>query len=68
MQGEKSYKKVNVVGTSSDSVSDAIENAVEEADKTLDNLDWFEVEEIRGVITENGLVHQVSVKIGFRLE
>ncbi|MBB3102962.1 dodecin [Azomonas macrocytogenes] len=62
------YKKVEVVGSSRTSVADAIQNAVTEASKTLQNLEWFEVSEIRGHI-ENGKVghFQVGLKLGFRL-
>jgi len=63
------YKKVEVVGSSKESLENAIENAVNRASKTLNNLRWFEVGEIRGHI-ENGKVEhwQVGVKIGFTLD
>ena len=57
-------------GDSSESVTDAIANAVTRASKTLRNLDWFNVEDIRGRIAEDGSIasFQVTSKIGFRLE
>jgi flavin-binding protein dodecin len=63
------YKKVEIVGSSKDSLESAIENAVNRAAKSLHNLRWFEVNEIRGHI-ENGKVDhwQVGVKIGFTLD
>jgi flavin-binding protein dodecin len=63
------YKIVELAGTSTESVSDAISNGVARANQTLRNLDWFEVVGIRGHI-ENGAVqhYQVSMKVGFRLE
>lgn len=63
------YKKIEVVGTSSTSFSDAAANAVAKASETLHNLDWFEVIEQRGRI-EKGKIsqYQVTVKIGFRLD
>lgn len=64
----KTYKKVEVVGTSRDSVTNAIDNAVDRAEESVDNLDWFEVTDIRGRVEEDSLVYQVEVKIGFRLE
>ncbi len=64
----KSYKKVEVVGTSRDSVTDAIETAIDRGTETLKNLDWYELEEIRGRIEDGELVHQAAVRIGFRLE
>lgn len=65
----KTYKKIEIVGTSPDSVSAAIQNGVARASKTVKHMDWFEVAEMRGRI-ENGAVveHQVTLKIGFRLE
>lgn len=69
MQSDNVYKKVELVGSSGDSVSDAIDGAIERASKTLNNLDWFEVDQIRGHI-ENGKVahYQVTLKVGFRLD
>lgn len=68
MAENKTYKKIEVVGTSEQSVSDAIENAVDKAEESVENLDWFEVDEIRGGLQGNSLTYQVSVEIGFRLE
>ena len=63
------YKKVELIGTSKVSVNEAIETAISKASKTMRNLDWFEVEQIRGHI-ENGAVahYQVVMKVGFRIE
>lgn len=66
--GNKTYKKVEIVGTSEKSVSQAIENALKRAGKTLKNLDWFEVTEIRGAIKAGKPAYQVTMKVGFRLE
>jgi flavin-binding protein dodecin len=65
----KVYRVTEVVGTSTESVQQAVRNAVKRANDTLRNLDWFEVGEVRGTI-ENGDVgeFQVAVKIGFRLD
>jgi dodecin len=62
------YKKIEVVGSSRDSVEDAIQSAISTASKSLEHLDWFEVEEVRGDI-KNGAVdyYQVTLKVGFRL-
>lgn len=63
------YKKVEVVGSSPESLEKAISNAVERASKSLHNLRWFEVNEIRGHIDEGKVEHwQVGVKIGFTLD
>jgi len=66
---QKTYKLVEIVGTSSKSISDAVSSGVERASKTLRNVDWFEVTEMRGRV-ENGKVSQfqVTMKIGFRLD
>lgn len=66
---EPVYKLVELVGTSQDSISDAIENAMERAAITLRQLSWFEVTQIRGSI-EDGTIkqYQVSLKAGFALE
>ena len=63
------YKVVEVVGTSDQSISKAIDNAVTRASGTLRRLGWFEVGEIRGNI-EGGKVnrYQVTLKVGFTLE
>jgi hypothetical protein len=63
------YRIAEIVGTSPDGVDAAIRNAVARADRTLRNMDWFEMTEIRGHL-EGGRVAdwQVTVKIGFRLE
>lgn len=62
------YKKIEVVGSSRDSVEDAIQSAISTASKSLKHLDWFEVKEVRGDI-KNGSVdyYQVTLKVGFRL-
>jgi flavin-binding protein dodecin len=63
------YKLIDVVGTSPDSLAAAVKAAVAEAGKTIRNMSWFEVVEQRGAIRD-GKVHefQVTVRIGFRLE
>ena len=63
------YRIAEIVGSSPDGVDAAIRNAVSRADRTLRNIDWFEMTEVRGRL-EGGRVAdwQVTVKIGFRLE
>jgi len=62
------YKKIEVVGTSDTSVSDAIRAAVERAAQTVENISWYEVDEIRGAVRDGKtLQHQVTLKIGFRV-
>ncbi|MEX0711370.1 MAG: dodecin [Pirellulales bacterium] len=66
---EKTYKKIELVGSSPTSHGEALSAAVKKAAETLHHLDWFEVTEQRGRI-ENGRIaeYQVTVKIGFRLD
>jgi dodecin len=63
------YRVTEIVGTSTKSTDDAIHNAIDRASKTLRNLDWYEVVGQRGHL-EDGKVahHQVTLKVGFRLE
>ncbi len=66
---DKTYKVIEVVGVSEDSVQQAVRNAISKARQTLRNIDWFEVKEIRGAVSREGNVSfQVEVRIGFRLE
>jgi hypothetical protein len=69
MAENRVYKLVEIVGTSDDSFAKAVAHGVERASKSLRNLDWFEVAEMRGRI-EKGRVaqYQVKIKVGFRLE
>lgn len=67
--GDHVYKTVEVTGTSSAGVTEAISVAVTKASESLRNIDWFEVVGVRGHIAANSVAHyQVTVKIGFRLE
>ena len=63
------YRVIEVVGSSPDSIENAIKSAVNKASNTLRHLRWFEVVETRGHI-ENGAVHhfQVTLKLGFSVE
>ena len=65
---ENVYKKIEIVGTSSKSIEDAVRNAVGRASKTVSNMRWFEVMEHRGRITDGEIDQwQVTIKIGFTL-
>ena len=63
------YKVVELVGSSTESIEDAIQTAISRAGKTLRNLRWFEVLQTRGHV-ENGEVrhYQVVLKAGFTLD
>jgi flavin-binding protein dodecin len=63
------YRVTEIVGSSPDSIQQAIRNGVERAGETLRNLEWFEVTEIRGQVADGAVAHfQVGIKVGFRLE
>jgi flavin-binding protein dodecin len=66
---DKTYKIVDVVGVSEESIHQAVRNALTKAKQTLRNIDWFEVKNIRGAVHKDGAPEfQVEVRIGFRLE
>ncbi len=65
---DKTYKIIEVVGVSDDSIHQAVRNAMSKASQTLRNIDWFEVQNIRGAVHAGKLEFQVEVRIGFRLE
>ncbi len=66
---EHVYKKIELVGTSTTSIEDAVQNAISLAAKTIRHMRWFEVIETRGHIEENKINHwQVTVKVGFTLD
>jgi flavin-binding protein dodecin len=63
------YKVVEVVGTSKESISKAIETGMSKAAKSLRQLGWFEVISIRGQVADGKINHyQVALKVGFTLE
>ena len=63
------YKLIELVGSSTVSSDDAIQNAIAAAGMTLDHMGWFEVVEQRGHIENGKVAHwQVTIKIGFRLK
>ncbi len=66
---EKVYKKIELVGISSESFEDAVKNAVERASKTLHGLSWFEVTEQHGKIVDGKVTeYQVILKVAFKLD
>jgi dodecin len=64
------YSVSEIVGSSPDSIEDAINSALGRASKTLRHMNWFEVTELRGYLTSEGTVdyYQVGLKLGFRME
>jgi dodecin len=66
---EHTYRVTEIVGSSTQGTDEAIRNGVERASRTLHNLDWFEVTEVRGHIVDGRIEHyQVGLKVGFRLD
>jgi flavin-binding protein dodecin len=66
---DKTYKIIEVVGVSEESIQQAVRNALTKANETIRNIDWFEVNDIRGAVNKKGEpIFQVEVRIGFRLE
>ena len=63
------YKKIELIGSSPKSIEAAVENALVRAKKTVRNMRWFEVTEMRGHIQDGKIDHwQVAVKVGFTME
>ncbi len=63
------YKKIEIVGSSTSSIEEAVNNAINKASQSVRNMRWFEVTETRGQIEEGKVAHwQVTVKIGFTLD
>jgi dodecin len=66
---EPTYRLTEVVGTSSDSIHQAVRNGVARAGETVRHIDWFEVTEIRGTVVDGDVGQfQVTMKVGFLVE
>ncbi len=66
---DHTYKKLELVGTSTESSDQAVRNALAKAADSVRNMDWFEVQETRGHIVDGKVEHwQVVLKVGFRLD
>lgn len=65
---ETVFKGVEIVGTSDQSFSHAIEVAVQRARQTLHNLSWFVVKEQRGGLQQGRLEYQVTLCVYFKLD
>jgi len=74
MLDNHTYKKIEIIGSSPKSIEDAIKNAIAECNKTLRNLEWFEVVDTRGHIVNGDVAHyqvtlnQVTLKIGMLIQ
>lgn len=66
---EHVYKLVELVGSSSTGIEDAVQNAIAKASATIRNMRWFQVVETRGYIEDGKAAYwQVTIKIGFTIE
>ncbi|WAR46795.1 dodecin [Methylomonas rapida] len=65
---EHVYQKIELTGSSSLGIQQAIENAVAKAGQTIQNMRWLEVVETRGHIENGKVAHwQVTIKVGYTL-
>lgn len=63
------YKSLELTGSSTSGIEDAVNNAIAKAHETVRNMQWFEVTETRGHIRDGKVAHwQVTLKVGFTLE
>ena len=63
------YKLIELTGTSTTSIEEAVARAIQRAHKTIKNLCWFQVVETRGAIAKGKVDHwQVTIKVGFIVE
>lgn len=63
------YKSVELTGSSALSSDDAVKTAIARASKSIRNIKWFEVTQVRGHVDQGAVAHwQVTLKVGFTLE
>ncbi len=63
------YKNIELTGSSTDSIEDAVNTAIARASDTLRNISWFEVVETRGHVRDGKVEYwQVTIKVGFTLD
>ena len=66
---DHSYKIIELAGSSSVSIEEAVQNAIGKASRTLRGLRWFQIVETRGHIEDGKVIHyQVILKVGFTLQ
>jgi len=66
---DNTYKIIKLAGSSPESIEGAIQSAISKASESLDNLRWFEVEEMRGHVEDGKVAHyQVVLQVGFTLK
>jgi flavin-binding protein dodecin len=66
---DHTYKLIELTGTSTKGIEEAVNNAISKASESIHNLRWFKVTETRGDIDNNAVAHwQVTIKVGFTLD
>lgn len=66
---DHTYKLIELVGSSPDSIEEAVSSALGKASRSVSNMRWFEVCDIRGNIENGQVAHwQVTLKIGFTIK
>ena len=67
--GDHVYKSIELTGSSKSGVEDAVNTAITKASRTLHNLRWFQITDVRGFIDGGKVEHwQVTMKVGFTLD
>jgi dodecin len=63
------YRLSEIVGSSPNSLDEAIRTGIAKAAQTVRNIEWFQTEEVRGQVVDGAVAYfQVRLKIGFRVE
>lgn len=63
------YKHIELTGSSTESIEDAIQRAITKASESVRNINWFVVKETRGHVVDGKVAHwQVTLDVGFRIE
>lgn len=63
------YKQIELTGSSTKNIEDAVSTAIAKANQSVRNIQWFEVVETRGHVVKGKVAHwQVTIKVGFTLE
>lgn len=63
------YKHIELTGSSTKNIEDAVSRAIDKASASVRNIQWFEVIETRGHVVKGKVAHwQVTIKVGFTLE
>lgn len=69
MSDHHTYKKLEIVGSSKNSIEEAIQYALDECGQSVKNIEWFEVDSVRGHVVDNKVGHyQVTLKVGFKIK